>query len=384
MWTKRSSGKKNQLGTTFWKRPHRDHILPAFFLHFTLQALQWSLLVNNADRLSVQAMNILTSVLLLYAKEEEAFWLLVAVCERMLPDYFNRRIIGKWRKRKALRFSSHCLFFWSLNPRVDFLGLLPFEIFTGALVDQAVFEDLIREHLPLLVGHMSDLSFFSSVSLSWFLTLFISVLPIESAVNVVDCFFYDGIKAILQLGLTVLDYNMEALIRCHDDAEAVTILNKYVWPRAEANWCTWNARSPLRSLFFWWSFFFFCRFFDSVTNKDSPLPPTVQQASVGNNDKATHLSVDISELIREAYEVLQRSSAIVTSVILAFRLIKLTAPFQKYGNIRSEEVQSSRKKNKLHVIQTLEDTTKQNVVSGVWIETNKGALVVCWWYCSYQ
>uniref|UniRef100_A0A669E4P8 TBC1 domain family member 8B n=1 Tax=Oreochromis niloticus TaxID=8128 RepID=A0A669E4P8_ORENI len=223
-----------------------------------------------------QAMNILTSVLLLYAKEEEAFWLLVAVCERMLPDYFNRRIIG-------------------------------------ALVDQAVFEDLIRENLPQLVEHMTDLSFFSSVSLSWFLTLFISVLPIESAVNVVDCFFYDGIKAILQLGLAVLDYNMEALISCHDDAEAVTILNK---------------------------------FFDSVTNKDSPLPPTVQQASVGNNDKASHISVDISELIREAYE--------------------------KYGNIRSEEVESSRKRNKLYVIQTLEDTTKQNVVSKLRV-TSTGA-----------
>ncbi|KAF4113462.1 hypothetical protein G5714_006007 [Onychostoma macrolepis] len=212
-----------------------------------------------------QAMNILTSVLLLYAKEEEAFWLLVAVCERMLPDYFNRRIIG-------------------------------------ALVDQAVFEELIREHLTQLTEHMTDLSFFSSVSLSWFLTLFISVLPIESAVNVVDCFFYDGIKAILQLGLAVLDYNMDNLLCCHDDAEAVTVLN---------------------------------RFFDSVTNKDSPLPATVQQASATANDKSIQ-KVDISDLIKEAYE--------------------------KYGDIQTEEVENMRKRNKLYVIQTLEDTTKQNVL----------------------
>uniref|UniRef100_A0A673LAW8 TBC1 domain family member 8B n=1 Tax=Sinocyclocheilus rhinocerous TaxID=307959 RepID=A0A673LAW8_9TELE len=213
-----------------------------------------------------QAMNILTSVLLLYAKEEEAFWLLVAVCERMLPDYFNRRIIG-------------------------------------ALVDQAVFEELIREHLTQLTEHMTDLSFFSSVSLSWFLTLFISVLPIESAVNVVDCFFYDGIKAILQLGLAVLDYNIDNLLCCHDDAEAVTVLN---------------------------------RFFDSVTNKDSPLPVTVQQASSATaNDKSIQ-KVDISNLIKEAYE--------------------------KYGDIRTEEVENMRKRNKLYVIQTLEDTTKQNVL----------------------
>ncbi|KAF1493635.1 TBC1 domain family member 8B, partial [Megadyptes antipodes antipodes] len=213
-----------------------------------------------------QAMNILTSVLLLYAKEEEAFWLLVAVCERMLPDYFNRRIIG-------------------------------------ALVDQAVFEELIRVHLPQLTDHMTDMTFFSSVSLSWFLTLFISVLPIESAVNVVDCFFYDGIKAILQLGLAVLEYNMEKLLTCKDDAEAVTVLN---------------------------------RFFDSVTNKDSPLPPAVQQGSNLSNTKSDHPKVDITDLIRESNE--------------------------RYGDIRYEDVESMRCRNRLYVIQMLEATTKQNVL----------------------
>ncbi len=42
------------------------------------------------------------------------------------------------------------------------------------------------------------------------------------------------------------------------------------------------------------------RFFDSVTNKDSPLPATVQQATA--NDKSIK-KVDISDLIKEAYEV---------------------------------------------------------------------------------
>ncbi|XP_068107148.1 TBC1 domain family member 8B isoform X2 [Hyperolius riggenbachi] len=213
-----------------------------------------------------QAMNILTSVLLLYAKEEEAFWLLVAVCERMLPDYFNRRIIG-------------------------------------ALVDQAVFEELIRDYLPQLTDHMMDMTFFSSVSLSWFLTLFISVLPIESAVNVVDCFFYDGIKAILQLGLSVLQCNIEKLLVCKDDAEAVTVLN---------------------------------RFFDNIINKDSPLPSSVQQASSGADRKGNSMKVDITDLIKDSNE--------------------------RFGAIRYEDVESMRTRNRLYVIQTLELTTKQNVV----------------------
>lgn len=105
-----------------------------------------------------------------------------------------------------------------------------------------------------------------------------------------------------------------------------------------------------------------------MTNKDSPLPPTVQQASVGSNDKTSHLNVDISELIREAYEVEQDFSVLFLSIVCCLIIVfevffKRFVSLQKYGHIRSEEVERSRKRNKLYVIQTLEDTTKQNVVS---------------------
>uniref|UniRef100_A0A4W4ELR9 Rab-GAP TBC domain-containing protein n=1 Tax=Electrophorus electricus TaxID=8005 RepID=A0A4W4ELR9_ELEEL len=141
-----------------------------------------------------QSMNILASVLLLYTREEEAFWLLVTVCERMLPDYFNRRVIG-------------------------------------AQVDQSVFEELIQERLPHIADHITDLSPLASVSLSWFLTLFLSVLPFHSAIYVLDCFFYHGIKAIFQLGLAVLDANATELCASTDDGQALMTLTRYLTVR---------------------------------------------------------------------------------------------------------------------------------------------------------
>uniref|UniRef100_A0A673NGD8 TBC1 domain family member 9B-like n=1 Tax=Sinocyclocheilus rhinocerous TaxID=307959 RepID=A0A673NGD8_9TELE len=138
-----------------------------------------------------QAMNIVTSVLLLYCTEEEAFWLLVALCERMLPDYYNTRVVG-------------------------------------ALVDQGVFEELTRECLPLLYEHMQDLGVISTISLSWFLTLFLSVMPFDSAVLLVDCFFYEGIKVIFQVALAVLHANMDQLLSCSDEGEAMTILGRAI------------------------------------------------------------------------------------------------------------------------------------------------------------
>lgn len=99
--------------------------------------------------------------------------------------------------------------------------------FPGALVDQGVFEELAREYVPQLYDCMQDLGVISTISLSWFLTLFLSVMPFESAVVVVDCFFYDGIKVIFQLALSVLHANIHQLLGCKDDGEAMTVLGRY-------------------------------------------------------------------------------------------------------------------------------------------------------------
>lgn len=138
-----------------------------------------------------QAMNIVASVLLIYCSEEEAFWLLATLCENLLPDYYNTRVIG-------------------------------------AVVDQGILDNLTKEYLPTLHAKLVELGMINMISLSWFLTIFLCVMPYESAVNVMDCFFYDGAKVIFQVALMILEWNLEKLLNCKDEGEAMQLLADYL------------------------------------------------------------------------------------------------------------------------------------------------------------
>uniref|UniRef100_A0A671TZK3 TBC1 domain family member 9B n=1 Tax=Sparus aurata TaxID=8175 RepID=A0A671TZK3_SPAAU len=219
-----------------------------------------------------QAMNIVTSVLLLYCPEEEAFWLLVALCERMLPDYYNTRV--------------------------------------GALSQSDVFFDLTRAFLPLLYEHMQELGVISTISLSWFLTLFLSVMPFDSAVLLVDCFFYEGIKVIFQVALAVLHDNMDALLSCSDEGEAMTILGRYL---------------------------------DNVVNKQTVAPPIPHLHALLTSGDDPPPEIDIFDLIKSSYE--------------------------KFGTLRSDVIEQMRFKQRLKVIQSLEDTAKRSVVRAMMTES---------------
>ncbi|XP_051938696.1 TBC1 domain family member 8 [Hippocampus zosterae] len=219
-----------------------------------------------------QSMNILASVLLLYAKEEAAFWLLVAVCERMLPDYFNRRVIG-------------------------------------AQVDQSVFEQLIAERLPDLADHFPDLSTLSSVSLSWFLTVFVSVLPFHSAVCVVDWFFFHGIKAIFQLALAVLEANAARLCARVDEGQALMVLASFLEHVGSEQLSPGEFSQP-------------------SANGSSSSSNTADPAAAGQ--------ANITQLIIDAYE--------------------------RFGDLTVRKIERLRCRHRIQVLQAHEDTTKENAL----------------------
>ncbi|XP_031436328.1 TBC1 domain family member 8 isoform X3 [Clupea harengus] len=246
---------------------------PAFQSPFGIDALRRVLRAyahHNTHIGYCQSMNILASVLLLYAKEEEAFWLLATVCERMLPDYFNRQVIG-------------------------------------AQVDQSVFEELLRERVPDLSQNVPDLSALASVSLSWFLTLFLSALPLASGVCVLDGFFCLGARLIFQLALCVLHTNTHTLCSSSDEGHALMILTSFL----------------------------------EQVRHDEEECACADEAAV----PAEH--THITALLKEAYE--------------------------RYGDISARQLERLRCRHRIQVLQSHEDTTKENAIRLVTPEVSLSA-----------
>ena len=143
-----------------------------------------------------QGMNLVASTLLLvFANEEEAFWVLCAIIESILPEGF---------------------FAPSLLPsRACPLVLL----------------DFVKEHLPKLYAHMRELGVdLTAICFSWFLSLFTDCLPVEvfdifhflgkdtqhlqTLFRVWDIFLVDGMDVLFRLAFAILKIGEAELLHC--------------------------------------------------------------------------------------------------------------------------------------------------------------------------
>ena len=156
-------------------------------LRRVLTAYSWT----NDEVGYCQAMNIVAAALLIFSSEEQAFFLLGALCDRLLPGYYSKDMYG-------------------------------------TLLDQKVFEALVERTMPVLWEHLvkSDVNL-SVVSLPWFLSLYVNSMPLVFAFRVLDVFFLEGPKVLFQVGLAILRINGEELLDVSDDGSFISILKNY-------------------------------------------------------------------------------------------------------------------------------------------------------------
>ncbi|KAJ8751881.1 hypothetical protein K2173_026085 [Erythroxylum novogranatense] len=134
--------------------------------------------VYDRDVGYVQGMGFLAGLLLLYMSEEDAFWLLVA----LLKGAVHAPMEGLYQ-----------------------VGL--------PLVQQYLFQFdlLMKEHLPKLGEHFTQEMINPSMYASqWFITVFSYSFPFHLTLRIWDVFLYEGVKIVFKVGLALLKY-------CHDD-----------------------------------------------------------------------------------------------------------------------------------------------------------------------
>ncbi|QFZ25793.1 putative GTPase-activating protein [Clavispora lusitaniae] len=156
-------------------------------LRRVLTAYSW----KNPDIGYCQAMNIVVAALLIYMSEEQAFWCLNVLCDRVVPGYYSKTMYG-------------------------------------TLLDQRVFESLVADTMPMLWSHINkhDIQL-SVISLPWFLSLYLTSMPLVFAFRILDVFFLQGPKTLFQVALAILKLNGEELLKAEDDGTFISILKDY-------------------------------------------------------------------------------------------------------------------------------------------------------------
>jgi hypothetical protein len=119
-------------------------------------------------------MNIICALLLLYMNEENVFWMMVAICEDIVPEYYNEELFG-------------------------------------SLVDQHIFEVLVEKYLPASRAHLNALNIpLSVITLPWLLCFYIGYVPMEAALRTLDAFFYEvsqrEIYVYVDISLTLVSF----------------------------------------------------------------------------------------------------------------------------------------------------------------------------------
>jgi hypothetical protein len=137
-----------------------------------------------------QSMNFLCAMLLLHLDEEQAFWVLASLVERLLlNDYYAPTMIG-------------------------------------SRVDQLTFQSCLAWKLPRIFAHLRAMDvILEPILCPWFLCMFLHVLSLDTVQRIWDCFFFEGNVILFRMGLAICKL-LETEIMQSDDIGSLFMLLK--------------------------------------------------------------------------------------------------------------------------------------------------------------
>ncbi|KAI8622819.1 rab-GTPase-TBC domain-containing protein [Chytriomyces sp. MP71] len=159
--------------------------------------------------------------------EERAFWMLVATVERLLPpEMYGSNLEGA-------QVAQEVLWKWLLGERGKRFGV-------GKMADwvetmeggepTGIRKSRSRRGGGAGTSSGNGMPPLSLVTTSWFMTVFINVLPIETVLRVWDCFTYQGEKVLMRVTLTLLKIHEDEVLACNDTTDAWRLI-KEIPPR---------------------------------------------------------------------------------------------------------------------------------------------------------
>ncbi|KAK4173552.1 rab-GTPase-TBC domain-containing protein [Triangularia setosa] len=149
---------------------------------------------RNPDVGYCQGMNlVVANLLLITPSSEDAFWILVAMVEQILPSgYFDHSLLA-------------------------------------SRADQVVLRQYVGEVLPRLSAHFEELGIdLETMTFQWFLSIFTDCLSAEALFRVWDvvlCTPHDGGAFLFQVALALLKLNEQQLLSCGSPAGVYTYIN---------------------------------------------------------------------------------------------------------------------------------------------------------------
>uniref|UniRef100_A0A0X3PWH0 TBC1 domain family member 2B n=1 Tax=Schistocephalus solidus TaxID=70667 RepID=A0A0X3PWH0_SCHSO len=146
-----------------------------------MQEVLQAFALHNPDVGYCQGMNFIVGNASLFLDKETTFWLLVLFVEcHFSPNYFNAGLIA-------------------------------------AQADQSVMRELIQYFSPDLYRHLQNLEIdMSTLTLNWFMAVFVSAVPIETLLRIWDVFLLEGIKVLFRVSLALVIRQKPILLRQND------------------------------------------------------------------------------------------------------------------------------------------------------------------------